>query len=152
MCRPPSCTRQGPFYNACRDRILLFLALNNFCLVWVYLLTTTGPSVWHSPSPDKRKLFCLFVCRGTLSCYDLGAFSLPIPHGMHLVVPTQLCFFWVVYHPSMTLTFPYPWGSWVCHQPLTLFAFITLGLLRPILTFPNHIPPMVCFFSLSGLL
>ena len=57
----------------------------------------------HSPSPDKRKLFCLFVYRGTLSYYGLGAFSLPIPHGMHLVVTTQFCFFWVVCHPSRTL-------------------------------------------------
>ena len=44
----------------------------------------------------KKKLFYLFVCHDNLSCYGLGAFSLPIPHGMHLVVPTQFCFFWVV--------------------------------------------------------
>ena len=51
----------------------------------------------HSLSPDKRKLFCLFVCRGTLSYYGVGAFSLPIPHGMHLMVPAQLCpFGWYV--------------------------------------------------------
>ena len=69
----------------------------------MYLPTTIGPFVCHSPSPNKRKLFCLFVCRGTLPCYGVGAFSLPIPHDMHLVVPTQLCFFWVVCHPSRTL-------------------------------------------------
>ena len=69
----------------------------------MYLSTTTGPSLCHSPLPDKGKLFCLFVCCGTLSCYGLGAFSLPIPHGMHLMVPTQLCFFLVVCHPSRTL-------------------------------------------------
>ena len=79
------------------------LTLNYLCLVCVYLLTTTGPSVCHSPSLDKRKLFCLFVCRGTLFCYGVGAFSLLIPHGMHLVVPTQFCFFWVVCHSSKTL-------------------------------------------------
>ena len=56
----------------------------------MYLLTTTGPTMCHSLSPNKRKLFCLFVCRGTLSCYNIGVFSLPIPHGMHLVVPGQL--------------------------------------------------------------
>ena len=28
--------------------------------------------------------------------------SLPIPHGMHLVVPTHPCFLWVVCHSSMT--------------------------------------------------
>ena len=69
----------------------------------MYLPTTTGLSVCHSPSPEKRKLFCLFVCCGTLSCYGLGAFSLPIPHGIHLMVLTQFCFFWVVCHPSKTL-------------------------------------------------
>ena len=79
------------------------MALNNLCLVWVYLLTTTGSSICHSPSLDKIKLFCLFVYRSTISYYGLGAFSLPIPHGMHLVVQTQFCFFWVVYHPSRTL-------------------------------------------------
>ena len=68
----------------------------------MYLPTATGPSVCHSLSLDKRKLFCLFVCRGTLSCYGLDAFSLPIPYSMHLVVPIQLCFFWVVYHPNRT--------------------------------------------------
>ena len=57
----------------------------------------------HSPSLEKRKLFCLFVCRDTLSCYGVDPFSLPIPHGMYLVVPTQFCFFWVVCHPSRTL-------------------------------------------------
>ena len=73
-------------------------------MVWVYLPTATGPFVCHSPSPNKRKLFCLFVCRGTLSYYGLGAFSLPIPYGMHLVVLTQLYFFWVVCHPNRTLS------------------------------------------------
>ena len=63
----------------------------------MYLPTTTGPSVCHSLSLDKRKLFCLFVCRGTLSCYGVGAFFLSSPHGMHLVGPTQLCSFgWYV--------------------------------------------------------
>ena len=47
---------------------------------------------------------------------------------------------------------PHPWGSWAYHQPFTFFAFITLDLLWPILTFPHHILPIVCFFSLSGLL
>ena len=63
----------------------------------MYLPTTTGPTVCHSSSPDKRNLFCLFVCCDTLSCYGVGAFSLPIPHGMHLVASAQLCpFGWYV--------------------------------------------------------
>ena len=32
----------------------------------MYLPTTTDPSVCHSLSPNKRKLFCLFVCHDTL--------------------------------------------------------------------------------------
>ena len=42
----------------------------------------------------------------------------------------------------------HPWGSWACYQPLTFFAFITLGLSWPILAFPHHILPMVFAFSL----
>ena len=45
---------------------------------------------------------------------------------------------------------PHPWGSWTCHQPLTFFACITLGLLWPILTFLHHILPMgLPFLSLQ---
>ena len=54
--------------------------------------------------------------------------------------------------PQPNYIIPHPWDSWVCHQPLTFFAFITLGLPQPILTFPHHILPMDCFFSLSELL
>ena len=53
--------------------------------------------MYHSLSLDKRKLFCLFVYRGTLSCYSVSVFSFPIPYGMHLVVLAQLCpFGWYV--------------------------------------------------------
>ena len=39
----------------------------------------------------------MLVCRGTPSYYGVGVFSLPIPHGMYLVAPTQLCpFGWCV--------------------------------------------------------
>ena len=54
--------------------------------------------------------------------------------------------------PRPNYVIPHPWGSWACHQPLTFFVFITLSLLQPILTFPHHILPMDCFFSLFGLL
>ena len=74
----------------------------------MYLPTTTDPSVCHSLSPNKRKLFCLFVCRDTLSCYGVGAFSLSIPYGMHLVVPTQFWLFWVICHPNRTLLLKEP--------------------------------------------
>ena len=52
------------------------------------------------PFTRQKRLFFLFVCCGILTCYGVGAFSLPIPHGMHLVVPPYLYFFWVVCHPS----------------------------------------------------
>ena len=48
--------------------------------------------------------------------------------------------------PRPNYIIPHPWGLWVCHQPLTFFAFITLGLPGPVLTFPHHILPMVCVF------
>ena len=77
-------------------------AFNLLCLVWVCLPTTRGPSALAMPLPitRQRKLFCLFFCRGTLTCYGVGALS--IPHGMHLVVQTHLYFFWTVCHPSRT--------------------------------------------------
>ena len=48
--------------------------------------------------------------------------------------------------PRPNYIISHPWGSWACHQPLTFFAFITLGLSWLILTFLHHILPMVCFF------
>ena len=56
------------------------------------------------PFPITRqiRLFCSFVCCGTFTCYNVGALSLAIPHGMHLVVPTYSYFFWVVCHPNRT--------------------------------------------------
>ena len=48
--------------------------------------------------------------------------------------------------PQLNYIIPHPWGLWTCHQPLNFFAFITLGLPWPIITFPHHILPMVCFF------
>ena len=54
--------------------------------------------------------------------------------------------------PRPNYVIPHPWGSWACHQPFTFFVFITLDLPQSILTFPHHILPMVCFFSLFGLL
>ena len=97
-------TRQGPFYSVCRDRILLFWLSTTF--VW-FGCTCRPPLVRLCATPyrqTKENYFvCLSVCCGTLSYYSLGAFSLSIPHGLHLVVPTQFCFFWVVCRPSRTL-------------------------------------------------
>ena len=85
-------TARFSFYSACRDRILLFYPLTSF--VW-FGCTSRPPLVCLCATPitRQRRVFCLFVYRGTLSCYGLGSFSLPIPHGMHLVVPTQLASF-----------------------------------------------------------
>ena len=54
------------------------------------------------PITRQRRLFCLFVCHDTLTCYGVGTLSLPIPHGMHLVIPTHLYFFWMLCHLSRT--------------------------------------------------
>ena len=42
----------------------IVLALNHLCLVWVYLPTTTGLFVCHSPSPDKNDYF---VCQSVVA-------------------------------------------------------------------------------------
>ena len=42
----------------------IVLALNHLCLVWVYLSTTTGLFVCHSPSPDKNDYF---VCQSVVA-------------------------------------------------------------------------------------
>ena len=54
------------------------------------------------PINRQRRLFYLLTHRGIPICYGVGALSLPIPHGMHLVVPTRPYFFWIVCHLSMT--------------------------------------------------
>ena len=54
------------------------------------------------PITRQRRLFCSLVCRDTLTCYGVGALSLPIPYGIHLVVPTHSYFFWVICHLSRT--------------------------------------------------
>ena len=73
------------------------------------LPSTTGLSV-AQPTPltcascatlhHQAKKTILSVC--LLTFYSVGALSLPISHGKHLVVPTHPCFFWAVCHPSRT--------------------------------------------------
>ena len=55
-------------------------------------------------------------------------------------------FFYLLWASPANYLIPHPWGSWACHQPVTFFACITLGLLWPILTFPHHILPMGLLF------
>ena len=55
----------------------------------------------HSPLPDKEDYFvCLFIV--AFLSTTMWVFSLAIPHGIHLVIPTHPTFFWVVCHPSRT--------------------------------------------------
>ena len=100
---------KGPLYSACYDRILPFQPLTTFvqsgcsCRPLTDLLVTQPPPfICAGRATRQRRLFCLFACRGTLICYGVAALSLPIPHGMHLVVPAHLCFLQVVCHSSKT--------------------------------------------------
>ena len=53
------------------------LTLNYLCLVLMYLPTTTGPSMCHYPSLDKRKLFiCLFAVAPFLAMVWVPSLSL----------------------------------------------------------------------------
>ena len=56
-------------------------------------------------------------------------------------------FYWLRWASLAQLLHTHPWGLWACHQSLTLFACIVLGLSRPILTFFFHIIhcPWVCY-------
>ena len=64
---------------------------------------TTTYMCWlcHSPLPDKEDYFvCLFIV--AFLSTTMWVFSLAIPHGIHLVIPTHPTFFWVVCHPTRT--------------------------------------------------
>ena len=57
----------------------------------------------HSSSLDKEDYFVRFFVVAFLpATMCMLSLSLPIPHGMHLVVPTHPYFFWVVCYPSRT--------------------------------------------------
>ena len=96
---PPTVHGKGPLYNACHGWLLLFQPLTTFvwsgCLcrpLLVYqLLSQHHLPVLAMPLliTRQRRLFYSFVCHGTLTCYGVGALSLSIPHGMHLVVSTH---------------------------------------------------------------
>ena len=69
-------------------------------------LTTTTYLCWlcRSPPPDKEDYFVCLLAVTFSTCYDVCALSLSlsIPHGMHLVVLTDPCFFWVACYPNRT--------------------------------------------------
>jgi len=63
---------------------------------------TTTYLCWlhHSLLPDKESYF---VCLLAVAFYLLQCVrSLSIPQGIHLVIVTHPCFFWVACHPSRT--------------------------------------------------
>ena len=73
---------------------------------WLVSCPTTITNLcWllHSPSPDKEDYFVSLLTVVFLST-TMWVFPLPIPHGMHLVVPTHPYFFWAVCHPSRTFS------------------------------------------------
>ena len=67
---------------------------------------------------------------------------------LNFAFPWAFTKFFGLFWPNYIM--PHPWGSWAHHQPFTFFAFITLGLPWPILAFPYHILPMVCFSLFLG--
>ena len=81
--------------------------------MWVSLSTTYWSLVvqpppftcaGYAPPLCQTKKAILFVYLSWLF-YPLQcvcSLSLSIPHGMHLVVPTHPCFFWVACHPNKT--------------------------------------------------
>ena len=102
----PAMHNKAPFYSARRDRILPFQPLTTFFWPGCPCRPLTGLSIAQPPpltcagrDTRQRMLFCLFTCRATVWVLSL---SLPIPHGMHLVVATHPCFLWVVCYLSRT--------------------------------------------------
>ena len=71
-------------------------------LVSCLAITTYLCWLRHSPSPDKKDYFVCLLTLAFLST-TVWVFSLAIPHGMHFVVSTHPCFFWVICHPNRTL-------------------------------------------------
>ena len=70
---------------------------------FVNYLTSTTYLCWlcHSLSPNKEGYFVRLFAVALLPA-TVWVLSLSIPHGMHLVVSTHPCFFWVVCHPNRT--------------------------------------------------
>ena len=85
----------------------IVLALNHLCLVQVYLPTTIGPSVCHSPSPDKENYF---VCQSTMTPLPATMWFLSLYPSWHALSGSNSALpFWVVCHPSRTLPPKEPW-------------------------------------------
>ena len=116
------------------------------------LLSLFRPTIYSSPNGPVRPLG--FFITSLAGSYV--SFVFPWASQAHLLSSGFLdlflnfAFSWAFIEffglPRPNYIIPHLWGSWACHQPLTFFAFITLGLPWLILTFPHHILLMVCFF------
>ena len=126
------------------------------------LLGLFGPTVYFLPSDSVCSLGLFLHClRAPVSHFPLG-------HPWPICFPWACSAFFLIllsHGPLLTLfRLPWPnyfilhlWGRWVFHYLLTFFAYITLGLLWPILVFlhiahgfafslfPGPFRP-VCFF------
>ena len=117
----------------------------------VSCLASTTYLCWlcHSPSPDKDDYFVrLFTVALLPATIWVLFFSLSIPYGMHLMVPTHPCFFWVVCHPSRT--FPPKERE---HEPYNRFSPLFTAKPYPFTSdlWPNSFLPMLLgFFFLLG--
>ena len=121
------------------------------------LLGLFGPAVYSSPNGPIRPLVFITSLEGSCVLFVFPWASRARLLSLGFLGPfLNFAFLWVFTEffgvPRPNYIIPYPWDSWLCHQPLTFFVFIVLDLPQPILIFPYHILPMVCFFSLSGLL
>ena len=120
-----------PLHRSCCKVVLLQIG-------WAFL----GLSFILPLMAQQGRWFLCYIVSGLPCpiCFPLG-FLGPFPI---FALPWAFTEFFGLPWPNYII--PHPWGLWACHQPLTFFTFITLGLPRPILTFPHHILPMVCFF------
>ena len=141
---PRLSAQKGVLYRACRDWYLLFQPLAAFfwCGCPCRPLTSRQWFNHHHlpvlavplPSAKQKRLFCLFACYGffyPLQC--VCSLSVSIPHGIHLVVPTHHCFFWVHFIP--TGHFPQK-----CLSKNLRIGFFPLPTARPCLL--THDPPL----------
>ena len=88
-------TARAFFYSACRGQILLFQPLTTF--VWSGCTCRPPLDRLFATPHHQTKRTILFVSLPWHLFLLRCGFSLPIPHGMHLVTPTQLCpFGWCV--------------------------------------------------------
>ena len=120
-----------PLHRSCCKVVLLQIG-------WAFLGL---PFILPLMAQQSHWFLCYIVSRLPCPiCFPLGFLG----HFPIFALPWAFIEFFGIPWPNYII--PHPWGSWACHKPLTFFVFITLGLSWPILTFPHHILPMVCFF------